>query len=483
MANVVDLLLCHGKHDDPALLIGPRTIAFAELRDAVAKAARSVLDASSPGDRIAILAENGLDFVAAYLGIIASGRVAVPMPVTAEAHEVRGWQARFGIRAAFCDERRVQTLTEAGVVRLAPAHAGAPARYDAEAHTPAAIMLTSGSTGEAKGVVVSHGNLTANTADIADYLELTPADRCMVVLPFSYCYGLSLLHTHLARGGSLVLNNGFLFVERVLDEIARTRCTGLAGVPATYQILLRRSTFLQRELRTVRTLQQAGGPLPRESILEIARALPWARFFTMYGQTEATARLSYLPPERLADKLGSIGRGLCSTRLEVLREDGSAVSAGSDEVGEVVASGPAIALGYWNDPEESARYFRGGRLFTGDLARVDADGFIFLVDRSRDFLKVMGVRISPSEIEAVIAGMPEIAEVAVVGVPDEESGEAVLAAVVPTRAGSCEPEAVRDFCNARLPNVKVPKHVVVLDALPRTANGKIAKPALRRLSS
>jgi len=483
MANVVDLLFATGKHDDPALLIGQRTVSFAELRDAVAKAARSVLEASAPGDRIAILADNGLEFVAAYLGIMASERIALPMPVAAEVDQVRGWEARFGVRAAFCDDRRGKTLAAAGVARLTPAQTGAFERHDTEPHTPAAIMLTSGSTGEAKGVVVSHGNLAANTGDIADYLALTPRDRCMVVLPFSYCFGLSLLHTHLARGASLVLNNAFLFVERVLDEIVTTQCTTLAGVPATYQLLLRRSTFLERKLTTLRALQQAGGRLPRESILEITRALPWARFFVMYGQTEATARLSYLPPERLADKLGSIGRGLASTGLEVLREDGSPIAPGSEEVGEVVASGPAIALGYWDDPEESARYFRAGRLFTGDLARVDADGFVFLVDRARDFLKVMGVRISPSEIEAVIAGMPEIAEVAVVGVADEESGEAVLAAVVPVGDRGCDPEAVRDYCNARLPNVKVPKHVVVVDALPRTANGKIAKQVLRRLSS
>ena len=133
----------------------------------------------------------------------------------------------------------------------------------------------------------------------------------------------------------------------------------------------------------------------------------------MYGQTEATARLSYLPPERLDDKLGSIGRGLPHTRLEVLRPDGTPVTPGSDEVGEIVASGENITLGYWDDPEETGRYFRDGKLYTGDMARVDADGFIFIVERARDFIKAMGYRVGPKEIEEVLAEMPEIVEAAV----------------------------------------------------------------------
>jgi long-chain acyl-CoA synthetase len=207
--------------------------------------------------------------------------------------------------------------------------------------------------------------------------------------------------------------------------------------------------------------------------------LPDAKLFVMYGQTEATARLSYLPPERLDDKLGSIGRGLAHTRLEVLRPDGTPVSPGSDEVGEIVATGGNVTLGYWGDPEETARFFRNGRLHTGDMARVDADGFIFIVERARDFIKAMGYRVAPREIEEVLAEMPEIVEAAVIGVPDELWGEAIRAFVVTARQDQLTAEQVLRHCLNRLPNHKVPQHVEFLSALPKFTNGKVDKESLR----
>jgi acyl-CoA synthetase (AMP-forming)/AMP-acid ligase II len=189
--------------------------------------------------------------------------------------------------------------------------------------------------------------------------------------------------------------------------------------------------------------------------------------------------LSYLPPEQLDGKLGSIGRGLPCTRLEVLKEDGAPVRPGSDEVGEIVAAGENITRGYWNDPEETARYFRGGKLYTGDMARVDEDGYIFIVERARDFIKSAGNRVSPKEIEEAIAELPAVVEVAVVGVPDELLGEAVRAFVVPTRPDALTADDVRAHCLKRLPNYKVPEQVRFLPALPKTSNGKVAKAELR----
>jgi len=209
----------------------------------------------------------------------------------------------------------------------------------------AARLATTG--GAPKGVMVSHRNIECNTRDIISYLGLTPKDRVMVVLPFHYCFGISLLHTHLLAGASVVLNNGFkLYPEEVLQEMQQRECTGLAGVPSTYQILLRKSRFRELSFPALRWFQQAGGKLPNPYITEILGSFPAVRFFLMYGQTEATARLSYLPPERLGDKLGSIGKGLPSGRLEVLRPDGTPVRRGANETGEIVASivlPPAIA--------------------------------------------------------------------------------------------------------------------------------------------
>jgi long-chain acyl-CoA synthetase len=481
VSNAAARLLARCEGRQPVLLIGSRTVSADELQHEVERAARSAQAAAAPGERIGVLADNGLEFVAAYLGILKVGRVVVPLPAKTEPAELRTLAGRTQMRGVFCDARSRPTVLAADQVELQPSDGAPVPAVELEAATLAAIMLTSGSTGDAKGVMVSHGNIDANTADIVGYLGLSSADRAMLVLPLSYCFGLSLLHTHLLAGGSLVLNNAFLFIERVLDEMEATACSGFAGVPANYQMLLQRSSFVRRPWLALRWLQQAGGKLPDAQIEEIRAALPAVSFFVMYGQTEATARLSYLPPERLTAKLGSIGRGLPSTSLTVERADGTAVSPGSDEIGEVIASGPGIAAGYWNDPEETARYFRAGRLFTGDMARVDADGFIFLVDRARDFIKVMGVRLSPLEIETLIGALPQVAEVAVVGVPDAESGEAIIAAVVCADGFACDGDAIRQYCNERLPNVKVPKRVVVLEALPRTSSGKVRKQALREL--
>jgi acyl-CoA synthetase (AMP-forming)/AMP-acid ligase II len=166
--------------------------------------------------------------------------------------------------------------------------------------------------------------------------------------------------------------------------------------------------------------------------------------------------------------------------LEVLKEDGSPVCPGSEEVGEIVASGDNITLGYWNDQEETERYFRGGRLFTGDMARVDADGFIFIVERGRDFIKAMGNRVSPKEIEEVLCEMPAIVEAAVIGVPDELWGEAIAAYLTTARPDEITAEDVRLHCLKRLPNFKVPQRVEFLPRLPKTANGKVAKEELRK---
>ena len=368
------------------------------------------------GDRVGLIAQNSPFFVGVYLGAIHGGFCAVPFPVdcsektfarivtctgmklvfvsTQMDSRIRPWAERLGVEV-------VAEATEASLEACECAAAEVDPGRDL-----AAIVYTSGSTGDVKGVMVTHQNILANTEDILGYMQLGADDRVMTLLPFYYCFGTSLLHTHLMAGGSLVLNNRFMFPEKVLDEMEQTGCTGLAGVPATYQILLRKTRFAQRKFPALRWLQQAGGKLPNPLIHELRQAVPLAKLFVMYGQTEATARLSYLPPERLDDKLGSIGRGLPHARLEVLRPDGSPVAPGSGEIGQIVVSGESVTRGYWGDPEETRRYFRDGKLFTGDMARVDADGFIFIAERARDFIKAMGYRVSPKEVEEVLAEMP-----------------------------------------------------------------------------
>jgi long-chain acyl-CoA synthetase len=489
--NVAELILSAGKPDATAVCHRGDTITYKSLRGFVWSAsARLSAMRLKTGDRVGLFAENSPFFIAAYLGTIRAGLCTVPFQTDAGDKTLERLIASLGITAVFVSARfksRLQPL--AGKLGLTLLDESAINSFDTAAPPPmpdldparnlAAIMLTSGSTGEPKGVMVSHRNIECNTRDIVQYMGFTPADRAMVVLPFYYCYGASLMHSALAAGGSLVLNNQFMFPEKVLDEMAEKQCTGIAGVPSTYQILLRKTRFARRSFPALRWMQQAGGKLPDASISQLREAFPGVRFFVMYGQTEGTARLSYLPPELLRAKPGSIGKGLPHTRLDVLREDGSPVLPGGDEAGEIVASGENVTLGYWGDPEETGRFFRGGKLFTGDVARVDADGFIYVVERSRDFIKSGGNRISPKEVEEIIAEMPEVVEAAVIGAPDDLLGEAVEAFVVPVRPGAIAADAVRDHCLKRLPNHKVPARVEFLSALPKTANGKVDKRRLR----
>jgi acyl-CoA synthetase (AMP-forming)/AMP-acid ligase II len=493
--NVADLILRQGHDAAPAVLDGNHVMTYRELREQVAVVAKALLARGhAKGDRIGILAENSPFFIAAYLGIIRAGLVAVPFQTDVAPETFQKIVVDAGIQDMIVSNRllnRVRTWGLTAGIKLVTADSLTDSGGSSAMALPeitsesdlAALMFTSGSTGSPKGVMVSHRNIECNTRDIISYLGLTARDRILVVLPFHYCFGASLLHTHLMAGGSVVLNNSFkLYPETVLQEMQQKECTGFAGVPSTYQILLRKSRFREMAFPSLRWFQQAGGKLPDPQIAELLASFPEVRYFLMYGQTEGTARLSYLPPEHLADKLGSIGRGLPSTRLEVLKPDGQAVVPGSDETGEIVASGANITLGYWNDPAETAKYFRKGRLHTGDIARVDADGFIYVVERERDMIKSGGNRVSAKEIEDVIAGLPEVVEVAVLGMPHELLGEAIQAFIVAAPEYEITPESVQKHCRNRLPAFKVPESVVFLKNMPHNSSGKILKLKLKEMN-
>jgi long-chain acyl-CoA synthetase len=491
--NVADLMTSSAPEGNPAVLYRDTVVTYGELRERASRIAGALVSRGCrKGDRVGVCSENSPFFIAAYLGIIRAGLVAVPFPTEltpasfaklvsdAGIHLLFVSQRFFGRIAPWAQANGVTLLPERLVLELACSTAAMP-EIDPSADL-AALMFTSGSTGAPKGVMVSHRNIECNSRDIISYMALSSTDRCMVVLPFHYCFGTSLLHTHLMSGGSLVLNNDFrLYPETVLREMQQKECTGIAGVPSIYQLLLRKSRFRELSFPTLRWFQQAGGKLPNPCIAEVLQSFPAVRFFLMYGQTEATARLSFLPPERLGDKLGSIGQGLPSTKLEVLKPDGTAVQPGSDEIGEIVASGDNITLGYWKDPEETAKYFKRGRLYTGDIARVDAEGFIFIVERERELIKSGGNRVSAKEVEDIIAEISEVVEVAVLGTPHELLGEAIQAFLVVVPQARITAETVLAYCRKRLPAFKLPENIHFLKAMPHNSSGKVLKPKLKEM--
>ena len=452
------------------------------------------------GDRVLLIGDNSLFWVACYLGIMQAGLVCVPIAansqprdfdyvletteariVCAQGSVAMAQGPRFAGRHLLTDKDvppAVQTTSQQSLPSLVAELTASHDYSSVEPNDLAALVFTSGSTGQPRGVMVSHANIIANTDSIVSYLSLTERDRIMAVLPFHYCYGASLLHTHLRVSGEVVVDNRFMYPETVLQRMIQTRCTGFAGVPSHFQILLRNSSLRKKQFPDLRYVQQAGGYLAPTFIRELKEALPNTQIFIMYGQTEATARLSYLPPDCLGAKLGSIGKGMPGVKLRVLNEEGREVRPG--EVGEIVAEGANVTLGYWRAPQESEAVFQNGALYTGDLARIDEDRCIFIVDRAKDFLKCRGEKVSCRQIEEILLEFDELVEAAVIGIPDNVLGEAVKAFVVPRgRNSDGLKERVASFCKSRMAPHHLPKEIVVLSAIPKSSSGKVLKMALR----
>ncbi len=366
-------------------------------------------------------------------------------------------------------------MTLADLLRDAPE---APPRRRRIDQDLAAIIYTSGSTGEPRGVMLTHLNIRANTDSIVHYLGLTARDRVMCILPFYYVYGLSLLHTHLRVGGSIVIDNRFTFPNVVLEAMRTHAVTGFAGVPSTFAILLQRAALESMAVPSLRYVTQAGGSMPPARILEWLQRGPGVPFFVMYGATEASARLTFLDPGELPRKVGSIGRPIPNVEIVVLTEDGREAAPG--ETGELVARGSNIAAGYWNEIEESARRFGPSTYRTGDLGYADDEGYLFLVGRRHDMIKVGAHRVGAKEIENVLHEHPAVLEAAVVGVPHDILGEAPVAAVVLRNGHALDEPALAAFCHGRLAPHKVPVRFAAFPDLPKLAMGKIDRAAIRR---
>ncbi len=487
--NIADYLLEAGEDNRPALIVNRVTFTYRQVREASARVAAELIAAGvQPTDRVGIFGNNSLFWLASYLATLKLGAIAVPFATVLTAEAIGDMQAFMRCKV-MCAEQRVYRRFAGAFAETQPvifddvlAGPGAqvwPAGDATDLQADAALMLTSGTTARPRAVRITHRNIQANTDSIIEYLALNEDERMGVILPFYYCFGTSLLHTHLRAGGTLVVSNQFVYPETTLDLMEATACTGFAGVPSTYQTLLRNSTFPRRELKSLRKVQQAGGKLQTVLIQELIAAVKHGEVYVMYGQTEATARLSYLPPQLLSSKLGSIGRGIPQVTLRVIGEDGNPVKPG--DVGEIYAQGDNISPGYLDEPEVNAQKFVDGVLHTGDLATVDDDGFIFVVDRKADFIKSYGYRVSSQQVEGCIVEMPDVVAAAVIGEPDLVRGEAIAAFVVLRADATTTPYDIIAHCAERLPNYMTPRDVTVIDRLPINAHGKVVKNELRKL--
>ncbi|WP_179334662.1 AMP-binding protein [Winogradskyella costae] len=481
--NVFDHLFDTSKHLEKDFLLGSKeTVSFEKIYSESLKIASHLKETVGKNQHITLISPNSAFFITAYLGILKSGNICVPLNFTIEQENLDyilnttesatvfiskplKRKLKFAPNIHLIDEdERLNIIEHQDIIKF---DTGFDKNHVAE------IIFTSGSTGKPKGVMISHQNIIANTDAIITYLNLTSEDVMCVVLPFFYCYGLSLLHTHLKVGGSLVLNNSFIFLGSVINDLKNYNCTGFAGVPSHFQILLKKSqTFKTEAFPNLRYVTQAGGKLHTVFIDEFTEAFPNKEFYVMYGQTEATARLSYLPPEFIHTKTSSIGKAIPNVELKVVNDKGE--TATIDEEGELLARGENIMLGYFKDKEGTDLTINDGWLHTGDLAKIDKDGFIYLVARKKEIIKVSGKRVSPKEIEDVILAILEVEDCIITGFDDDLLGEAIQATIVLTHVIDEDDikEKILKECSKHLSSYKIPQRIVFEKTIPLSATGK-----------
>ena len=484
----------HG--DRPAVVERGSTLTYSAERERASAIGAALLAAGTEGgDRVAILLERGRDAAAAFFGTLAAGAIAVIVNETLRPRQIEHVLAHSGARSLITtadllarQPRRLSTsaaVLDAGIIHLAGEPFAPVLQHGGDV---AQIVYTSGSTGLPKGVAVSHANLWALTSAVVSYLGLTEADRLASLLPFSFVYGVGQLLCAARVGAALIVERSPL-PQQMIETIRAEDATVLAAVPPLWTRLLRVPGFVEAPLPGLRVMTNAGGHLPAEAVRALRRAQPGAQLYLMYGLTEAL-RCTYLPPEELDRRPASMGRAIPGGEVYVVREDGTPAAPG--EIGELVYRGPTVTLGYWNDPELTARVFRPNPLrppdtpdaervvFSGDLVRRDDGGFLYFVGRRDRIIKTMGYRVGPDEILDALYASGEVADAVVLGEPDEARGERIVVYVVLAEQGSLE--RLQGYCSRELPRFLQPARIEVRDALPLLASGKHDLAAMRSAS-
>ncbi|HSF80112.1 MAG TPA: AMP-binding protein [Anaerolineales bacterium] len=340
----------------------------------------------------------------------------------------------------------------------------------------ACLIYTSGTTGDPKGVMCDHSNMVFAASSIISYLKNVEEDIVIGILPLSFDYGLYQLLMTFKFGGTLVLERGFAYPAPVLKRIEEEHVTGFPGVPTIFAILVRMDLSAY-DLSSLRYLTNTAAALPPSHIQELRAKFPWATLFSMYGLTE-TKRTLYLPPDQLEARPGSVGIAIPGTEVWIEDENGKRLGAG--EIGELVVRGRHVMRGYWEAPEATAARYRPGSIpgerlcYTGDLFRMDDEGYLYFVSRKDDIIKSRGEKVAPKEVENVLYSLQGVVEAAVIGVPDPILGQALKAILVVNDSQVSEGKVLA-HCRQNLEDFMVPKFVEFRESLPKTSSGKIKK--------
>ncbi|MFG2730489.1 long-chain fatty acid--CoA ligase [Streptomyces canus] len=474
-----------------ALIHGDTTFTYAELHTRVTRLAHALRARGiRRGDRVAYLGPNHPSYLETLFAAGSLGAVFVPLNTRLAGPEI-GYQlsdsgaralvygpSHAGLVAGLPGSTDVRTYVEVGAEyeQLLAESAAEPIDEPVTADDTCIIMYTSGTTGRPKGAMLTHGNLTWNAINVLVDTDLISDERALVSAPLFHTAGLNMLTLPvLLKGGTCVLVEAFE-PNATFDLIEQHRITFMFGVPTMFEQVARHPRWADADLSSLRILTCGGSPVSTPLITAYQeRGLT---FLQGYGMTEASPGTLFLDAEHAISKAGSAGVPHFFSDVRVVRPDLAPVGVG--ETGEVVLRGPHVMPGYWGLPEETAASFADGWFRSGDAARVDEDGYVFIVDRIKDMIISGGENIYPAEIEDLLLGHPDIAECAVIGVPDDKWGEVPRAVVVPREGATPDPDEVLASLAGRLAKYKIPKSVVLADGLPRTASGKLLKSRVRK---
>mgnify|MGYP002784347113 CR=1 FL=1 len=493
--------------DKVALICDGQRLTYADIEaqaNRLANALRS--QGLQRGDRVALFLPNSIELAIGIFAVLKAGGVFVPINHTTKfekcAYILNNCEARALVTAgrqnALVHQLVAAVPSLKTVVLTSPvadsdrtqflSYDAIQADYSEQRPTPvnidvdlACLIYTSGSTGEPKGVMSDHSNVVFAASSIIQYLGNVESDVVIGLLPLSFDYGLYQLLMVFKFGGTLVLEKGFTYPAVILKQIEEERVTGFPGVPTIFSVLLKMD-LSQFDLSSLRYITNTAAALPPSHITELRNTFPSVTLFSMYGLTE-TKRTLYLPPDQLDHRPGSVGIPIPGTEAWVEDEAGQRLPAG--QVGELVVRGRHVMRGYWNAPEKTAMRFRSGALpgdrlcYTGDLFRMDEEGFFYFVARKDDVIKSRGEKVPPKEVETVLYQLPGVHEAAVIGVPDPVLGQAIKAFVAVEPGISLTEADIIRHCRANLEDFMVPRFVEMCAELPKSANGKINKLELK----
>jgi len=501
MTSIGDYLRLAAKYnpDKIALVTKTSQITYAALSQAADSLSSWLLAKGLyKGERVVIYAENSVETVISIFGILgAGGCIVIQNPTTpleriqyitencnaqfliSQADNIssinqsaQSWKCTLqfiSIGAAIAESVGFDEVTRFPIASSFPELTG---------DDLAAIIYTSGSTGKPKGVTLTHRNIDIVVETVIQYLENNEKDIILCVLQLSFGYGLLQLFATFKTGAKLILEKGITFPYEIIKRITQERITGFAGTPTMYAILFQLKDLGKEDFSSLRYITNAAAALPATFVPILRKVFPSTKIYLMHGLTECL-RTTYLPPDEVELRPTSVGKGMANVDLWLEDEEGNKIEDGRP--GELVIRGPNIMLGYWNDPEATAKRIRKSKnspekvLYAGDLFRRDENGYFYFVARMDDVIKCRGEKVSPIEVEDVIYKLEEVLEVRVIAVPDEILGQAVKVEIVLKEGKLLSDRQVKAYCRQHLEDYKIPKYVEFVTSLPKTLGGKIRR--------